>query len=89
MSAVAIVSLVAVGVLVAAVAALALLVIGALGGVLSSLLTIQSAVRVIADRAGPIDPALAGVEDDLRAVAERFDQVVGTTTSKQMTVGNA
>lgn len=88
MSAAAIVTLVAVGLLIASVAALIVAVIGALGGVLSSLGTIESAVRVIADRAEPVRPALADANADLAAIADRFDRLVGTETTKRMTVGS-
>jgi hypothetical protein len=87
MSAAAIVTLVIVGLLVLSIAGFLVAVIGALNGVLTSLVTIESAVRLIADRAGPAGPALDETNADLAAVADRLDRLVGAETTERMTVG--
>jgi enoyl reductase-like protein len=87
MSAAAIVTLVIVGLVVLSIAGFLVAVIGALNGVLTSLVTIESAVRLIADRAGSAGPALDETNADLAAVADRLDQLVGAETTERMTVG--
>jgi hypothetical protein len=87
MSAPAIVTLVAAGLVLAAVAALVLTVIAVLGGVLRTLGRIEAAVRVVAQRTADVGPALEDVNADLAAMSDRFDRLVGADTSKRMTVG--
>lgn len=82
MSAVVIVTLVAVGLLVAALAVFLIWVVGILRSIDRSLGDVMSNVQGVADRTAPINPGLADVNGNLRAVAEALESLAAKVTSK-------
>jgi len=86
MSAVAIVTLVLTGVLVAALAAYLIAVIRILHHVLDTLGKVTFGVRAIAHRTEPVGPVLANVNANLTAVADALEGLVSQAPTETATV---
>jgi uncharacterized protein YoxC len=75
MSAVVIATLVVIGLLVSALAAFLIWVVGILRSIDRSLGEVTSSVQGVAKRTAPINPGLADVNGNLRAVADALESL--------------